>query len=396
MKNLILNPFYILTFSIGLYIGCSPVKFTVDPNFNKCQNFNQTCITNNGFDYFDYSQSISGETVDIVFVDDNSASMSEDQRSLANRFAFLISKLNFRNINYRIGIITTDVSATLNNPKRPINLNGQLQDGNLIQFSNGEYFLTPTSPNQELLFAQAIQRNETLTCETWMRSTDAATMRSSNNTTAFEAAYKQNCPSGDERAVYALNLFIKKNPANFLRPQTPFSAIIISDENNRSFGHIKTNQASIYDSFALEINDMPQTLINNFNTINKNSKKMTVHSLVIKTGDLSCLNLQKSQLGASTDGNFGTNYEQLAMETDGYVGNICSPDYSYELGEIATQIVERLDNIAIACSNPQNLIVTLTPQDPSLSYNVRNKSVFFNRDIPSGTKVNLKYSCVTL
>jgi hypothetical protein len=396
MKNLILNPFYILTFSIGLYIGCSPVKFTADPNFNKCQNFTQTCITVGDIDYFDYSQSIQGETVDILFVDDNSASMSEDQRNLGNRFSFLLARLRAKNINYRIGVITTDVSASINNPKRPVNMNGLLQDGNLIQFASGEYFLTPMSPNPEILFSQAIQRSETLNCETWMRSPEATSMRASNNNAGFEAAYKQHCPSGDERAVYAVNLLLKKNPASFLRPQTPLSVIIISDENNRSFGHVRTNQASMYDSFALEINDLPKTLISNFYTLNGNSKKLTVHALVIKTGDLSCLNQQKSQLGASTDGNFGTNYEELAMETDGYIGNICSPDYSYELGEIATNIVERLDNIAIACTNPQNLVVTLTPHDPTLGYDVRNKSIFFSKNIPSGTKVNLKYSCQKL
>ncbi len=38
---------------IGYFVACSPVKFEKDPNFDKCQNFSQNCVTVNGYDQFE-------------------------------------------------------------------------------------------------------------------------------------------------------------------------------------------------------------------------------------------------------------------------------------------------------------------------------------------------------
>ena len=47
---------------------------------------------------------------DIVFVVDNSGSMTEEQANLANNFEYFIYKLQTSNADYRIGVITTDQS----------------------------------------------------------------------------------------------------------------------------------------------------------------------------------------------------------------------------------------------------------------------------------------------
>jgi hypothetical protein len=48
---------------------------------------------------------------DIVFVVDNSGSMSEEQANLANNFEYFIYKLQSSNADYQIGVITTDQSG---------------------------------------------------------------------------------------------------------------------------------------------------------------------------------------------------------------------------------------------------------------------------------------------
>ena len=54
----------------------------------------------------------SGQKVDVLFVVDNSGSMSEEQRNLASNFAdFINGATQFAN-DYQLGVITTDMQAT--------------------------------------------------------------------------------------------------------------------------------------------------------------------------------------------------------------------------------------------------------------------------------------------
>ena len=97
-----------LSFLIGLYVGCSPVKFSLDDS--KCKE--NGCIVVDGKYSFNYTATAGYGKVDILIVNDNSASMSFEQARLAPRFANFIGDLDSRNIDYRIGMTTTDVSGT--------------------------------------------------------------------------------------------------------------------------------------------------------------------------------------------------------------------------------------------------------------------------------------------
>ena len=116
--------------------ACAPKKFNKDASINACQNFEQICLSTNGTDYFDYTKNIDGGTLDILFIDDNSGSMSFEQARMANKFNEFINVLQNKKINYNIGITTTDIK-TDSNPERSINKNGQLQNGDLIEIING-------------------------------------------------------------------------------------------------------------------------------------------------------------------------------------------------------------------------------------------------------------------
>src|SRR5437868_1275877 len=108
---------------VSIYVGCSPVNFAKDEELNKCQNSGKNCLTLNGKDYFDETISVAGGLVDILIVNDNSASMSFEQTQLAARLSGFIQNLDSQHADYRIAIATTDISNT-NNPARSINQNG--------------------------------------------------------------------------------------------------------------------------------------------------------------------------------------------------------------------------------------------------------------------------------
>ena len=70
--------------------------------------------------------------------------MSYEQARLASRFQNFINDLDSKGYDYRIAMITTDISASDNAP-RLVNQNGALQDGKLITFGNGQTYLSPQS-----------------------------------------------------------------------------------------------------------------------------------------------------------------------------------------------------------------------------------------------------------
>jgi len=79
-----------------------------------------TCFTVDGEDDFNFDQVGSGGKADILFVDDNSGSMSFEQVHMADRFSTFLSALNTQSVDYRIGVITDDTTSS-NNPPRTIN-----------------------------------------------------------------------------------------------------------------------------------------------------------------------------------------------------------------------------------------------------------------------------------
>lgn len=237
------------------YFGCSNVKFA--PVMSQaCIDYNDTfgpgaCIlTPSGESQFTYTVRVGD--IDILFVNDNSGSMYVEQDKVAKRFqGFLNSLINY---NYQIAMITTDISASPNNPPRAVNQNGALQDGRFIAFPNGEKILA--NPSGDLMihnqnidgFKQTVRRPETLVCDNAGFNRDA-------------------CPSGDERGVYALNMALDRaENSSFFRNTGHLAVIILSDEDERSRTHClnpNTNKwepdCPISPTYALEEYDLPET-----------------------------------------------------------------------------------------------------------------------------------------
>lgn len=377
-------------FVIGFYVSCSPKQFAKDPNYMRCQNSGLNCISQNGRDYFEITETADGGKVDILIVDDNSASMSYEQARLANRFSGFIQNLDAKLINYRIGVTTTDVSGS-NNVARSINQNGSLQDGNLIAFSGGAAFLTRDSGNlsqKDTLFKSVIRRPETLACEQFI--TNWINAGKSMETDEYSAAYYNNCPSGDERGIYAANLTVKNNPSSFIRPEADLAVIVLSDEDVRS-------QLYYYNQPGFELADMdkPAAFKSQMSSLYP-GKQYAVHSIITK--DASCLSTQNGQTMGVVNGSYGLEYANLSNATGGILGDICANDYAAQLQSIFNNLAGKIvDRASLACANPPDLSVNfINNNDPSITWSVDGSVVKFSKKLATGTSYNIKYSCTTL
>jgi len=367
-----------LSFLVGFYVGCSPVKFALDDS--KCKD--NGCIVENGKYSFNYSATAGRGKVDILIVNDNSASMSFEQARLAPRFNNFISDLDSQNIDYRIAMTTTDVARA--------------DAGSLIQFKAGTPYITANNSDRFSLFNSTIQRPETLACEkfiaNWIRNNGGNT--GSINTTEYAAAYAQNCPSGDERGIFAANLVVNNNPFNFIRSDAHLAIIFLSDEDERS---------GLYSmgGYSLDQMDQPAYLVNNVKSKLGEDKfnSLSVHAIVVK--DQNCLNQQNSQAldgyGPTTGlvtGSIGNVYLTFPNAGWGKAADICSNDYTTQLGQIRSKITERIKDIMLNCSNPSDLVVTVSGNP--VSYTLDGKTLKFNQYLAPGTSVNLSYKCSSL
>jgi hypothetical protein len=379
---------------LGYFIACAPVKFSRDtsincpPNANKCD-----WVAGKALFSTDISESLT--QVDILFVDDNSGSMSFEQNQMASRFPKFVETLDSRNIDYHIGVITTDIEDS-NNPAREINQTGALQNGNLISLSNSSYYLTKDSSNKISEFNSIIKRTETLQCDNYIKN--AISKNIARDSSEYSKGYYQNCPSQDERGIYAARLAIEKNKNDFIRPKANLAIIIISDENNRSSGSTDSSN-----SYSLKKEDSPEELVKFVNT-KFESKTLNVHSIVVKSGDNKCLQIQNTQLQGYVTSNFGSSYETLSNLTSGKIGTICvcsntsetgcEKDYTKQLGDISASIIEKLNAITLSgCQNPSNIKIE-NSTDSTLSISVTEANqIKFNKPLEPGSKAKVSYEC---
>ncbi len=368
-KKHILNILYVI--GAGLFISaCNNASFDANPGSvapqcaqGRSEVQCQVVCDDSGTCFSDYNYSVQAKTqlTDILFVVDNSASMHQEQSRMSTSFPSFMNSVG--NIDYRIGITTTDVSATSGNGPAPYNGNGAWQDGRLLQFSDGRTYLDGSrdAQSEQTLFENNVRRQETLTC-------------------AQRNYAPEHCPSGDERGIFASALNIQSNPSQWIRPTGHMAIVILSDEDEGSDGILIDSQGR----------DSPQGFVNHFNRLYPN-KSLAVHSIIIRPGDSNCLSSQS----AGKQGVFGNVYAQLTGSTGGILGNICASEYTSSLrdiGEAASQFRE-----VLPCQPYQNQVdVSFTPDVGNQVQVIRKleqREILFNGNIPAGTQINLKFRC---
>jgi hypothetical protein len=127
---------------------------------------------------------------------------------------------------------------------------------------------------------------------------------------------------------------------------------------------------------------------------------LSIHAIVVR--DTSCLAQQNSQvLGDNPNqatqglvsGAIGTAY--LAFTTTspawGVSADICSSDYTGQLGTIQTSIQAKIKDILLNCSTPTDLVVTVS--GTNVAHSVSGNILTFSQTLSPGTTVNLSYKC---
>lgn len=325
---------------------------------------------------------------DILFVDDNSGSMSTEQEKMAQKFNNFVNTFDSKNIDYRIAVVTTDVSKNQDNPSaddKEANGHGAFQDGKFLEFPNHQYVLTPTSgstPQKQNWFRTVIKRKETLDCEA--------------------ANYAEaSCPSTDERGIYAANLAVQNTThSEFFRKDAHLAVVFLSDEDERS------NGGALY---PLEAYDLPTSLVSNINSKFGVEKTMSFHSLIVRPGDASCKAYQDSQGNQWVSSSYGYQYAKLSKAQPdedllslgsvqgGSTGDICAGNYTSQLVSIASIVSAHAKKRQLDCA-PHFIEVTLDPLPATpVEYTVDSNNLLqFTSDVPAGTNVGITIKCHSL
>lgn len=393
-----IRPVIIFAFCSYFLGACNGVKFSQKFDCEK----DGTCVVQNGQAIFPaQNYVVDGGNVDILIVNDNSASMSFEQKRMTDRFSQFIQNLENKMVNYRIAFTTTDISTAENAP-RPVNGDGALQDGKLIQLSSGKKFLSKEDGDlnaKTSIFKSAIERKETLACETFI--TNWLNAGKSTEDSSYAKEYYNNCPSVDERGIYAAHLVTKNNPESFLRPDADFHIIFLADEDVRS-------QLYLYDkAYALDTLDQGKNLAQVVRATFP-TKNFGIHPIVV--ADAYCLPLQNQQVNG-VKGSYGTEYNNARKEAlsimnseraqkglspvQMVLGDICADDYSGQLKNIFDSVVGPIvDNYALKCANPQGLTITVSTSDSSVKHEIVGNVIKFNKKLPVGTRVSISsYTC---
>lgn len=383
-------------FSIGLAFGaviaCSPTKFNPGTPINSvCDASVTNCVVTNGYVDLTQNFTVGAGKVDILFVNDNSASMSTIQTLLANRFAGFIQNLDTQRVDYRIAMTTTDLNAVSQNP--------------LITFGNGSKYLTNADANRVSLFNSAISRPETVTCENLiigMFNTVGSGFQSSSN---YINNYSTACASPDTRGIYTANAVVSGNASSFMRSDANLNIILISNDDVRQGKYI-TNSA------LLETNDRATTFTSMMQSQYPN-KYWDFNSIIVK--DNTCKASQTlrnaqnvvvtNQFGPAIAGGIGIEYANLsnsaALDIDnnprprGQILDICLSDYASHFTTLSTQISaeSRMFNLRCTPVNTPTVVITANPT-VSVPFTLNGSSLVFQTS-SAGTPVTVSYRCYT-
>lgn len=329
-----------------------------------------------------FSNTYNMGIVDIIFVIDNSRSMHVEQTNIANQFDQFLD--NIRYLDYRIAMMTVDISDSPNNRDRTY------QDGHFIEFTRGQKYLSnadrsSAQHNENIrLFKSAVQRPESIEC--------------------VEAGKANECPD-DERAICALNKSLDiSSQRDFFRKTSHLMVIILSDEDERSSEEYRRQQ--------WQLNRVDYRLTGCDDSRNFYSRVaqriglhtgISVHAIIIPPGDERCLQEQDDELGK---GYYGELYERFAEPsgsvlrefpyiTPGQVLSICDRSFGSQLGRLSDYLQEPLP-ITLPCEpyRVQNVRLVDGGSSEDVRYELNGKNLTILEDqVSLSSRVRVDIFC---
>lgn len=282
--------------------------------------------------------------VDILFVDDNSASMDPEQNKLGQRFPSFVNALI--GLDWQVGITTTDCSTGTWGIC-----------GSLLQMTGTMVnVLSSAIANYETIFSNTISRPETVDC-----------------------VNRGACPSGNEEAMKATIGAIDKRAgsnAGFFRDGAALAVVVLTDEDEQSTAPATATT--------------PQAVVDKFRDTWGTTKQLRAYAITVIAGDTACLQMQKDQQGGI--GAFGSYPTELARLTGGQSQSICAADYSGILKAIGDDLRTVTNAVKLTrAPNPvASVRVSFNPAR-NITWSVSGSTVLFNSPVPAGTQITVTY-----
>lgn len=248
---------------------------------------------------FEQQVTFEPRKIDVLFVVDNSGSMSSSQTSLANNFPSFINYFKSKGYDYKIAVTTSDAFYG----DQFVSSGCSLCNINQTKFRSGTtpkiYVLDSTTPNIEAAFAQNI--------------------------------YVGVSGSGDERAFSSFKAALSSSlNVGFHRPTAFLSVIIVSDEEDFSHDTITFDES--YLQATLHSVASYKTFLEGFTG---GQATTDFHVSTISILDSAC----KTTLGAGRK--IGTRYMEMADATGGSKNSICNT-FDTVLNNISTHIADQI------------------------------------------------------
>lgn len=228
--------------------------------------------------------------VDILFVIDNSCSMSQEQASLASNFSSFIQFADSQALDYQIATITTDVDlCPAPTPQRP----NTVDQGQCGYFADGSGDTGQSDPGWRL-----ITPDETPSPEQAFASVVSQGINGSGSEKGLEAAY---------RALSSPLITGWNN--GFLRPDAYLALIFVSDEEDQS-----PNAVDFYVNYFLAIKGF------------RNTNLFSASAIV---GDAP---------GGCATADAGQRYTTTAERAGGIFESICTADWAQSLQNLGLSV----------------------------------------------------------
>lgn len=299
-----------------------------------------------------YTQGGVTPPVDVLWIIDNSGSMSDDQASLAAGFSAFAPYLQNLNLDFHLAVVTSD-------------MDDPTESGRLI---GSPLILDANTPNLEAAFAANAQ----------VGSQGSGVEQ---GLAAIKAALSDPLLSGPN--------------AGFLRPDAILEVVILSDEDDHSLlpGVSEPSQAQQDDPTWCNTNCVGTGNYVGFLLGLKGGNAAKVNVSAIVTTDSGCAGVNGSTIGSR--------YVEVANELHGAVGSICSDDYTPLLDQIGSIVASLATAFPLgAAPDPSSITVTVNgqtvPEDAQngWQYDPNSNSITFAPSaVPPGcAQVQIQYT----
>lgn len=295
----------------------------------------------------------SQSQVDVLFVIDNSGSMMEEQQSLAQNFASLLSAAQGSGADYHIGVTTTGLDPSPGGwSVCPGGVDGG-EGGRLFPvLGSTPRIITPSTPNAAQVFAANVQVG-------WCHW----------NEQGLEAAYR----ALSEPLVSSVDDPRTSQPGDgnqgFLRRDAKLAIVVVTDEEDFS-----SQPVEFYLAF--------------FQALKSQDPALLSFSAIVGPSNLA---------SCPTASSSGTRYIELAQKTGGVVESICTQNWSDSLKKISSSAfgLARRFPLNAQPGEVSSIEVEVNGQQvTSWSYEPSSNSILFEEGAapPAGAAIDVTYS----